>query len=174
MFIIKIRLIGEEDKADINIKNELFPFYGKMIPHYDGTWSHSVEIFPEGKISYMSFPDENYDYEELAKDSIFVGAYDGDKCIGLAIYKHSCNKYLYLYDLKVSSEYRKMGAGESLTEEGKKLAKANGYDGIYTQGQDNNLAACLFYIKTGFVIGGLDTMCYSGTKQEGKSDIIFT
>ncbi|MBR6607453.1 MAG: hypothetical protein IKK98_02130, partial [Oscillospiraceae bacterium] len=44
---------------------------------------------------------------------------------------------------------------------------------IYTQGQDNNLAACRFYLKHGFVIGGLDTMVYNGTSQQGKSDVIF-
>lgn len=37
----------------------------------------------------------------------------------------------------------------------------------------NNLAACLFYIKCGFAIGGLDTNVYKGTKQEGKADIYF-
>ncbi len=50
---------------------------------------------------------------------------------------------------------------------------SSGYNGIYTQGQDNNLGACLFYVKAGFYIGGLDTNVYKGTKQEGKSDIIF-
>ena len=53
------------------------------------------------------------------------------------------------------------------------IAKEKGYVGIYTQGQDNNLGACLFYIKTGFYIGGFDSNVYKGTKQEGKSDIIF-
>lgn len=38
---------------------------------------------------------------------------------------------------------------------------------------DNNLGACLFYIKRGFVIGGLNTNVYKGTKQEGKADIYF-
>lgn len=53
------------------------------------------------------------------------------------------------------------------------IDEAHNYSGIYTQGQDNNLFACLFYIKTGFHIGGLDTNVYKGTKQEGKADILF-
>ena len=60
-----------------------------------------------------------------------------------------------------------------LLEEGKKIATATGYKGIYTQAQDNNLIACKFYLKTGFEIGGIDTMFYNGTAQEGKIDIIF-
>lgn len=174
MHMIEIKMIDEKNKKDINIKNEPFPLYGKMIPSYNGKWTYLVDRFSDEQITYMTFPDENYDYDKLSKESFFVGAYneDGD-CIGLAIYQHDWHKYLYLYDLKVCTAYRKSGIGKRLIEEGKKIAKSNGYNGIYTQGQDNNLSACLFYIKTGFVIGGLDTMRYKGTKQEGKSDIIF-
>ena len=60
-----------------------------------------------------------------------------------------------------------------LIRKAKEVCKEHGYSGIYTQAQDNNLAACLFYIKTGFYIGGLDTNIYRGTAQEGKADIVF-
>ena len=82
-------------------------------------------------------------------------------------------KLMYLYDLKVNREYRHKGVARLLLEKAKEIALSSGYSGIYTQGQDNNLGACLFYIKSGFYIGGLDTNVYKGTKQEGKSDIIF-
>ena len=52
-------------------------------------------------------------------------------------------------------------------------ARKRGYIGLFTQAQDNNLNACLFYLKTGFTIGGFDNRVYRGTKQEGKADIIF-
>lgn len=55
----------------------------------------------------------------------------------------------------------------------KEIAREKGYAGLYTQGQDNNPGACLFYLKTGFYIGGMDTNVYCHTKQEGKADIIF-
>ena len=58
-------------------------------------------------------------------------------------------------------------------DKAKKIAAEKGYRGIYTQGQDNNLGACLFYTKYGFRIGGLDTEVYKGTSQDGKADIIF-
>lgn len=82
-------------------------------------------------------------------------------------------RYMYLYDLKVNSRYRRMGVARALIEKAKAIAKDNGYGGIYTQAQDNNLGACLFYLKTGFVIGGFDTHVYRGTPQEGKKDIYF-
>lgn len=46
-----------------------------------------------------------------------------------------------------------------------------GYQGVSTICQDNNLNAALFYLNSGFAIGGLDTRVYDGTKQAGKSDI---
>lgn len=53
----------------------------------------------------MCFPDESYDYDAMCKNSIFIGAYDGDICIGLAIMQHAF--FEYMYDLKVNAEYRK-------------------------------------------------------------------
>lgn len=171
---IVIKRITEENKKDLNIKNEAFPLYGRMVPMYDGNeWTYKTVLFDEKDVESMTFPDENYNFEDLSKDSICVGAYDNDVCVGLAIFQHSWNKYLYLYDLKVNGTYRKQGSGRMFIEAGKEIAKEHGYIGVYTQGQDNNLAACLFYIKNGFAIGGIDTKVYTGTKQADKSDIVF-
>ena len=172
--MITLRIIDKANKNEINIKNEPFKLFGRMIPSYtDEKWSYKTELLPEAEITETCFPDENYDYDELAKNHIFVGAYDDDKCIGLAILRHEWHKFMYLYDLKVNADYRKMHIGSMLIEKAKGIALENGYRGLYTQGQDNNLGACLFYIKSGFVIGGLDTKIYTGTLQEGKSDILF-
>ncbi|MDP4091595.1 MAG: GNAT family N-acetyltransferase, partial [Bacillota bacterium] len=63
--------------------------------------------------------------------------------------------------------------GSMLMEKAKEVAKSRNYNGIYTRAQDNNLGACLFYLKNDFVIGGIDTQVYKGTSQEGKIDILF-
>lgn len=172
--MIEIRVIDKDHSKDINIPNEPFRLYGRLLPSYmDGKWSYQAEYFAEEDVSEMCFPDENYNYETMCKDHIFVGAYDGEICIGLAILQHSWNKYIYLYDLKVNAAYRKQGVGRLLIQKSKKIAHDHGYRGIYTQGQDNNLGACLFYLNNGFQIRGIDTWVYTGTKQEGKADILF-
>ncbi len=172
--MVEIRIIDAEHKQDINIPNEPFSLFGRMIPSYiNEEWQYSIVRFKEEAINEMCFPDENYDYDKLSKNSIFVGAYDDDRCIGLAILQQAMMKYMYLYDLKVVRDYRGLQIGKRLIEMAKKVAVSQGYKGIYTQGQDNNLGACLFYLKNGFVIGGLDTHVYTGTLQEGKSDILF-
>ena len=172
--MIEIREINETGKADINIPNEPFTLFGRMVPSYvDEQWSYRTELFDEKDVSEMRFPDENYDYEAMKENHVFLGAYDGDKCVGLAILRDEWLKYMYLYDLKVSGSCRGQGVGQMLIEKSKEIARARGYSGIYTQGQDNNLGACNFYIKAGFHSGGLDTNVYKGTSQEGKSDILF-
>ncbi len=44
------------------------------------------------------------------------------------------------------------------------MSKENQYNGIFTQEQDNNLSACLFYKKVEFKVGGLDTKVYCGSE----------
>ena len=172
--MLDIRVIDAAHQQDINIPNEPFPLCGRMIPSYtDGQWGHSVVRYPEDSVSEMRFPDEHYDYAAMQGSSVFLGAYYGEKCVGLAILQDAWMKYMYLYDLKVSRDYRRRGAGAALMAKARDIALARGYRGLYTQAQDNNLTACLFYLSQGFFIGGLDTQVYKGTRQEGKSDIIF-
>lgn len=120
----------------------------------------------------MRFPDEHYKLEEMP-DATFLGAYEDEKCVGVAVLQEAMFKYMYLLDLKVNRDCRGKSIGKCLIERAKQLAAERGYRGIYTQGQDNNLGACRFYLRCGFRIGGLDTDVYKGTSQEGKSDIYF-
>lgn len=172
--MIDIRIINEAHQEDINIPNEPFQLIGKMIPSYvNEQWDYRVSYFYETDVTEMCFPDERYNYAKMKDSSIFIGAYDNGDCVGLVILQDAWFRYMYLYDLKVSKDYRHKGVATALIQKAKEVCKEHNYSGIYTQGQDNNLSACLFYIKTGFCIGGLDTNVYKGTEQEGKADIIF-
>lgn len=169
---MEIRRITQDCAADLNLRNEPFAMPGKFIPELgDGIWSYRTE--PYKQVETMVFPDENYDFEELSEKGILLGAYENGECIGVAILQDHWLKYMYLYDLKVSAAARGKGVGKALIRAGLEAAKERGYLGIYTHAQDNNLNACLFYLKTGFEIGGFDNHAYNGTSQEGKADIIF-
>ncbi len=170
--MIEIRLIDAAHKEDILLKNDPFPLYGRMVPSYtDKHWDYSIEKFPPEQCSEMCFPDEPYSYDEMAESTDFIGAYQDGVCVGLAILEKSFFKYLYLSDLKVAASCRKLGIGRMLVEKCMELAKEKKMQGVSLTVQDNNLSACLFYLKTGFRIGGLDTEGYNGTSQEGKADI---
>ena len=170
--MIEVRRITKENPQDLNLKNEPFAMPGKFIPELkDGIWSYRTELFETSQI--MTFPDENYDFEEVDQKGILFGAYEDGKCIGIAIYEDYWLKYMYLYDLKVSAAARGKGAGKALVQAGMEAAKERGYKGLYTIAQDNNLNACRFYLSAGFAIGGFDNRVYGGTSQAGKADVIF-
>ncbi len=170
----EIKIIDKEHSQDINIPNHPFKLYGKIIPSLNnGQWSYETVTLPQSQITEMTFPDENYDYEAMSRDTVFIGAYEGKACIALAVIQDNWNKYMYLYDLKVNSQYRGKGIASRLMDKAAETAREKGYMGIYTIGQDNNLIACSFYLKYGFKIGGFDNRIYNGTKQQGKADIIF-
>lgn len=172
--MIEIKVIDAANKAGINLPNEPFALFGRMEPSYiNGQWSYREIFLEEKDVTEMCFPDENYDYEQMKENHVFLGAYDGEKCVGLAILRDEWLKYMYLYDFKVSRAYRGQGVAQALIEKAKEIGASRGFNGLYTIGQDNNLGACKFYIKAGFHIGGLDTNVYKGTSQEGKSDILF-
>lgn len=171
--IIQIKRIYEDKKEDINIPNEPFEMFGIFTVTYcKGVWEHKLIRYASDKIEEMCFPNESYNYDNMS-DSIFLGAYDGEKCVGLAILQPGLFKYMYLYDIKVNKEYRGRQIGKSLLDKARVIAKEEGYAGIYTLAQDNNPAACLFYLNSGFYIGGLDTNVYRHTNQEGKADVVF-
>jgi len=168
--MIHIRQICNSAKNDANIPNKPFLLWGKMIPCLNnGTWGYTVTEFSEPV--EMCFP--NYPYDLENEDGTFFGAYDVQQCIGLAVLRKGMFRYMYLDDLKVDPAYRRQGVGTLLIAACLKKAEEEKMLGIYAIAQDNNLSACMFYLRNGFEIGGFDNRAYRGTLQENKADILF-
>lgn len=75
----EIRLIDAQHSKDINLPNEPFKLFGRLIPKYsDGKWSWETELFAPENASEMRFPDEHYDFEQMSENCTFIGAYDGE------------------------------------------------------------------------------------------------
>ncbi|MER2064199.1 MAG: GNAT family N-acetyltransferase [Alkalibacterium sp.] len=172
MMAITYRKLTEDDELDLNLPNEPIDIIGQLnVNRSDNRWTYTREYFTDK--TEMTFPDENYDIKEVLEGGVAFGAYDHDKCIGLAIMQDDWTKFMYLVDLKVNRNYRKQGIARELINECRREAVERKYKGIYTVAQDNNLIACRFYLKDGFEIGGLNTHGYRYTTQEHKSDIYF-
>lgn len=91
--------------------NEPFHMFGRIIPSFhNGQWTYALERYSAENVTEMTFPNEDYDYENM-EDSVFLGAYDGEKCVGLAVLQPGFFKYMYLYDLKVNKQYRSQHIG---------------------------------------------------------------
>lgn len=168
--MIEIKRLGAEDVPDANLPNEPFTLRGRMIPALEnGMWSWRTEEFPV--ITEMCFPD--FPYDPADGNAVFLGAYEDGVCAGLAVLRRGMLRYLYLEDLKVCRAYRGKGVGSALIESCMAEASRAGMQGVYVVAQDNNLDACLFYLRRGFAIGGFDNRAYRGTKQAHKADIHF-
>ncbi len=86
--MIELKIIDAQHKADINILNEPFLLFGKIIPTYSNEQlRYDLLRYDSENVTEMCFPNENYDYDAM-RDSIFLGAYDGERCVGLAILQH--------------------------------------------------------------------------------------
>ena len=169
---MEFRIIGPERAADIRLPNEAFPLTGRLIPTFDGkNWGYRLETADTP--GEMCFPDENYDYSGMTPEHIFVGAYDGEDCVGLAVLREGWFRYMALEDLKVNRALRRQGIGRGLVEKALEIAQNKGYLGLYAVCQDNNLEACKFYLKTGFTLGGFDNRVYYGSNQADKADLYF-
>lgn len=169
---MEYRRITEETKDDLQLPNEPFELFGRLlVTRKNNQWSYESELFQE--VDQMTFPNEAYDFDQIKKEGFALGAYKDGECVGLAIFQHHWNKYMLLQDLKVNRDFRKLGSAGELIKKGQQYASDFGYKGIYTISQDNNLAACKFYLKQGFEIGGLNTRDYQHTLQEGKADVYF-
>ncbi len=170
--MIEVRKITPENRKDLLLKNEPFPMPGRFIPSLlNGEWSYRIEKF--STFSSMTFSDEAYDLDKIQQEGFAFAAYDNGQCIGLIVVKEKFWKYLYVHDLKVSTRERGKGVGTALMQAAKVEAVRRSAQGLYLHAQDNNLNACLFYLKEGFVIGGFDNHLYTGTSQQGKADITF-
>lgn len=56
-----IGIIDARHKTDLNIPNEPFQMFERMVPAYNGKgWSYELQRFAPEKVTEMCFPDETY------------------------------------------------------------------------------------------------------------------
>ena len=169
---IRVRRIGPDRAGDVSLPDRPFRLWGRMVPALkNGVWSYETERLSVE--SEMCFPDCPYDVGEAG--ATFLGAYEEetDRCVGLAVLREEMFRYLCLDDLKVNRAYRGRGVGCMLIEACMGEAARQGRQGVYAVAQDNNLSACLFYLRCGFELGGFDNRSYRGTAQQEKANLFF-
>lgn len=130
---------------------------------------YTVEDVPSYEKSYL----QDQDDDELAyteyinkPDQVIYIAILHSQIIGVMVLKKNWNHYAYIEDIKVDKKYRSLGVGRRLIEQAKQWAKESNMPGIMLETQNNNVAACRFYEKCGFVIGGFDFLVYKGIHEE--------
>ncbi len=164
MEIIKI---NQQNLADINKANQPFEIIGKIKPTFaDGVWTYTEEIYEQ---SYMKvYTNDLCDYADYIDnpDKIIYFVYSGTDCIGQIILKRDWNGYAFIEDICVAKSARRQRIGTELIQKAIEWTKNSGLKGLALETQDNNLLACRFYAKCGFVIGAVNTMLYRNFDNE--------
>ena len=164
---MEIVKINHQNLADINKANQPFVIIGRIKPTFDnGNWSYTEEIYEQ---PYMKeYPEDSCDYAAYIdnSDKVIFFAYSEAECIGQIILKRDWNKYAFIEDICVAKSARGQGVGTALIQKAIEWAKNSNLKGLALETQDNNLLACRFYAKCGFVIGAVNTMLYKNFDNE--------
>ena len=78
------------------------------------------------------------------------------------------NKFAYIEELVVDTEFRDKGIGRVLMMRAIEWAKAQHFPGITLETQDNNVPACMLYENCGFALGGFDLYAYRNFPQASE------
>lgn len=142
--------------------------------------SHLTLRIQDNNISYSIIPVEPYkkiltvdaeDYTTFIDNPqkvIFFADADG-KPAGQIKLVPWWNKFAYIEELTVDTEFRGKGVGRALMIRAIEWAKQHNFPGLTLETQDNNVPACRFYEKCGFVLGGFDLYAYK--KLDNASEI---
>ncbi|MGH8080719.1 MAG: GNAT family N-acetyltransferase [Lysobacter sp.] len=76
-------------------------------------------------------------------------------------------------DIAVDAAARRSGAGSALIDRALAWAHERGLPGAMLETQDNNAAACRFYQRKGFVLGGFDRFHYANDPELRHETALF-
>jgi ribosomal protein S18 acetylase RimI-like enzyme len=112
---------------------------------------------------YEHTDDETLDfYRTGLAEGFSFGAYDGERCIGLALASpQHWNNSLWVHELHVAEAYQGRGVGRGLIEAVAKQGQAVRLRVIVCETQTTNVPAIDFYRRMGFVLHGVDLSLYS-------------
>lgn len=164
---LEIVEINQQNLIHINQPNQPFEIIGKIKPVFaDEKWTYTEEIFEQPEMK--SYPDDTWDYDSYINnpDKMIFLAFSDRECVGQIVLKRDWNRYAFIEDICVAKRSRGKGIGAALIRKAVEWAKSAGLKGLALETQDNNLLACRFYAKCGFVIGAVNTMLYRNFDNE--------
>lgn len=123
-------------------------------------WTYTEEIYDQSYLKAYADDDRDYTAYIGNPDKAIFLAYSGSECVGQIVLRRDWNGYAFIEDICVAGLARGKGIGTGLIQRAVQWAKDADLKGLALETQDNNLLACRFYVKCGFVIGAVNTMLY--------------
>lgn len=102
-------------------------------------------------------------YARYVSRGCSMGAYDGDRLVGIAIGSKQWNGALWIWEFHVDPAYRRQGVGRGLMEAMARLAREQGCRCITLETQNTNVPAISFYRSVGFAVDSIDLSYYTNT-----------
>jgi ribosomal protein S18 acetylase RimI-like enzyme len=170
---ITIEEFSAHNCHDLNRCDGAFTVDSKLVLHAEnGVPSYTVVTVPPYTKQY---PRSEIDLERyLAQlDKGIYFAYAGGQLAGQIILFKNWNGYAYIDDIAVDVHFRRQGVGRALIQQAIAWAEARRLPGIMLETQNINVAACLFYQRCGFMLGGFDRYLYQGLDPDTEEIAVY-
>lgn len=109
----------------------------------------------------------------MSGDSTVLVAWLGEEAVGHVVLRAHGNGFAHIDELAVDIPARRNGVARSLLESACRWSQSRRLAGIMLETQNNNLDACRLYEDFGFVVGGVDHLCYRGIDPQTREVAIF-
>lgn len=151
-----IETAGRLSPADIADCDFSFDIRSELVAPYRDPVADARPVEPYRK-AYAFDAD---DFAEIGADRLLAVAREGGRVAGYILISESWNGYASVDDLAVDRAARGSGLGARLMDRAVQWARERDLPGIRLETQSNNVAACRFYRRYGFVLGGYDAYQY--------------
>lgn len=158
---MKVRCARPEDLQALGACDFSFLITREAAPPFEGDWlAHVRPVAPYPK-SY-GFDPTDLALHMMTDDKVLFVAIGDEAPVGYIALSCEWNNLASIDDLAVDMEWRGTGAAQRLMQQAVEWAKARDLPGIRLETQTNNVAACRFYMRQGFTLGGYDRHLYKG------------
>ncbi|MGD9477321.1 GNAT family N-acetyltransferase [Shinella sp. G-2] len=169
---MKVRAATREDPRALAVCDFSFLVTREAAPPFEGDWlarAHPVEPYAK---SYGFDPADLEASIEATDKALFVVIGD-ETPVGYIALSIGWNNFAVIDDLAIDVEWRGTGAAQRLMQHAADWAREKGLPGLRLETQTNNVAACRFYLRQGFALGGFDRHLYEGLSPGTRETALF-
>nr|WP_300309307.1 GNAT family N-acetyltransferase [Halomonas sp.] len=129
-------------------------------------------VAPPYRKDYGFDADELAEYLDRPDGALFVALVNGNP-IGYMAVSQVWNNYALIEDIAVDAPHRGIGVARFMMDAAVEWARGAALAGVRLETQSNNITACRFYERYGFVLGGHDRYLYRGIHPDSREVALF-
>jgi ribosomal protein S18 acetylase RimI-like enzyme len=171
--MITIRELDDQNMRDVNRCDGVFTVDSRLVLQVENdVIRYTVAGIPPYQKRYPHDEIDTTTYLADPAKTIFFAYVDG-QLAGQVILRGNWNRYCHIEDIAVDIHFRRCGVGRALMEAAIAWAKGRDLAGLSLETQNNNVAACRFYERCGFRLGGFDRYLYRGVMNDTEEIALY-